>query len=222
MPREQQICEQLASSLLYLFPLVPVLSITSVLLPVSNSYLTDSHWKRSAPRSTPTLKLTSLPHSASLSTQLKTNSTKSTSIPSPPQQSIHPLISPVRIQPKILHFIPFISSVSFFPPSHNTHHIRSSKHTNTTHLKHTSIAYPSTLQLSPPTIRTFTQQSPSNTHTPSHPLLVTPFPPLSAKRKRFNRSRIAQWKSNRPFQSRESLVDVSSILTSALFFSSIQ
>ena len=66
-------------------------------------------------------------------------------------------------------------------------------------------------------ISTFTQhQYPSRTiH--SHPLLVTPFPPLSAKRKRFGWSRIAQWKSNRPFQSHESLVDVSSILTSALF-----
>ena len=73
------------------------------------------------------------------------------------------------------------------------------------------------MQLSPPLTRIFIQQPPPHTYTPSHPLLVTPFPPLSAKRKRFNRSRIAQWKSNRPFQSRESLVDVSSILTSALF-----
>ena len=220
MPREQQICEQLASPLLYLFPLVPALSITSVLLPVSNSYLTDSHWKRSALPFIPTLQPTSLPHSTPLSTQLKTNSAKSTPIPSPPQQSIHPF-HPSKFNPK--------SSISFlsFPffllsPSHNTHHSQSFKHANTTHLNHTSIAYPSTLQLSPPMTRIFTQQPPSNNYTPSHPLLVPPFPPLSAKRKRFNRSRIAQWKSNRPFQSRESLVDVSSILTSALFFSSIQ
>ena len=134
----------------------------------------------------------------------------------------HPPISPVQIQPKILHFIPFISSVSFFPPSHNTHHSQSPKHTNTAHLNQTSIAFHSTWQLSPPMIRTLTQQPPLHSQTPSHPLLVTLFPPLSAKTKRFNRSRIAQWKSNRPFQSHESLVDVSSILTSALFFSSIK
>ena len=93
MPREQQICEQLASPLLYLFPLVPTLSITSVLLPVSSSYLTDSHWKRSAPRSTPTLQPTSLPHSTPLFTQLKTNSAKSTSNASrtePSVQSFNP------------------------------------------------------------------------------------------------------------------------------------
>ena len=110
MPREQQICEQLASPLLYLFPLVPALSITSVLLPVSNSYLTDSHWKRSAPRSTPTLQLTSLPHSTSLSTQLKTNSAKSTPTPS-------------RTEPSVQSFNPFkgrqITTLNHSPISHS-------------------------------------------------------------------------------------------------------
>ena len=120
MPREQQICEQLASPLLYLFPLEPALSITSVLLPVSNSYLTDSDRKRSTPHSTPPLQLTSLPYSIPLSTQLKTNSAKSTPTPSSTEQSTHTLHSSNASDKSSLSSLSFLSFS--FSPFQNTQH----------------------------------------------------------------------------------------------------
>ena len=44
MPREQQICERLAPSLIYLFPRLCEFGESRILLPISSSYLTNFKW----------------------------------------------------------------------------------------------------------------------------------------------------------------------------------
>ena len=53
MPREQQICEQLASPLLYLFPRLCGFGENRILLSISCSYLTDFKWKHPRSLSSP-------------------------------------------------------------------------------------------------------------------------------------------------------------------------
>ena len=53
MPREQQICEQLASPLLYLFPPLCEFGENRILLSISRSYLTDFKWRDSHSLSSP-------------------------------------------------------------------------------------------------------------------------------------------------------------------------
>ena len=65
-----------------------MLCFICILLPVSNSYLTDSHWKWFTLPFTPTFQPTSLPHSTSLSTKPRVNSAKSTPTPSRTEQSV--------------------------------------------------------------------------------------------------------------------------------------
>ena len=53
MPREQQICERLAPSLIYLFPLLCEFGENRILLSISCSYLTDFKWNHPHSLSSP-------------------------------------------------------------------------------------------------------------------------------------------------------------------------
>ena len=57
MPREQQICERLAPSFIYLFPRLCEFGENRILLSISSSYLTDFKWRDphslSSPHTTP-------------------------------------------------------------------------------------------------------------------------------------------------------------------------
>ena len=90
MPREQQICEQLASPLLYLFPLLSTMYVIRILSPFSNLYPTDSHWKWSTLPFIPSLQLTTFQYFMSLSYEPRANSGKSTPTLFSLEQSIQP------------------------------------------------------------------------------------------------------------------------------------
>ena len=67
-----------------------MLCVMCILLPVSNSYLTDSHCEWSTLPFILTLQLTPLPHSISLSTKPRVNSSKSTPTHSSTQCTLQP------------------------------------------------------------------------------------------------------------------------------------
>ena len=92
MPREQQICEQLASPLLYLFPPLCEFGENRILLSISRSYLTDFKWRDShslsSPHTTHFHLCTSLQHFDSFPFETRLVSSKSTPAFLPIERSV--------------------------------------------------------------------------------------------------------------------------------------
>ena len=122
MPREQQICERLAPSLIYLFPRLCGFGESRILLSISSSYLTDFKWRDphslSSPHITPFHLYTLFQHFDSFSFEARLVSLKSIPTLVPIQKSVLTLIT----QKKALNTTqnPSHSSHSHFLPSKTT------------------------------------------------------------------------------------------------------
>ena len=96
MPREQQICERLAPSSLYLFPRLCGFGGNRILLSISSSYLTDFKWRDphslSSPHTTPFHLYTLLRHFDSFPSETRLVSLKSIPTLFPIEKSVLPLI----------------------------------------------------------------------------------------------------------------------------------
>ena len=92
MPREQQICERLAPSSLYLFPRLCGFGESHILLSISRSYLTDFKWRDShslsSPHTTHFHLCTSLQHFDSFPFETRLVSSKSTPALLPIERSV--------------------------------------------------------------------------------------------------------------------------------------
>ena len=127
MPREQQICERLAPSLIYLFPRLCGFGGSRILLSISCSYLTDFKWRDSHSLSSPYTThfhlYTPLQHFDSFPFETRPVSLKSIPTLSPIEKFIHTLIIQKKTSnPPLLHSH---SSHSHSPPFQNNPHKRS-------------------------------------------------------------------------------------------------
>ena len=97
MPREQQICERLAPSLIYLFPRLCGFGESRILLSISCSYLTDFKWKHphflSSPHTTHFHLYTSLWHFIPFPCETRLDPLKSIPTLFPIGKSVHILIT---------------------------------------------------------------------------------------------------------------------------------
>ena len=128
MPREQQICERLAPSLIYLFPRLCGFGESRILLSISCSYLANFKWRDShslsSPHTTHFHFYTLLRHFDSFPSETRLVSLKSIPTLVPIEKSVLTLITQKKApNPTLTTLIPLILTLSLpKQPPLNHHH----------------------------------------------------------------------------------------------------